>query len=571
MASLANMSYHQGAYTLILDEKSSRFLSTLRSHLREKLIAPYTILRRKHRVPLILACTALVLTIVQIHHVYPYQEPSLSPSQSDIHPDLISAHLANPLPSHGFSHVDNETAFTVGKHHAVSASFPDNYTWIDPYSGQPFVEVMRTNGMNNNAMARMPAGSPYDMMVVGRGWSDKYMDPAEKIPYVNLTIVGFFVNFNPVTATWERSGPEPYILDLPVWRQFPRPCTNLVNGGPADPRLIWSDAGEPLAVIGTSSRVKSVCKAMGLVDLRAVWPGLKEHLEEIGYGDIPIKFSKFTEVGKTGTIGAYEKNWAPFFPGPKPATREAPWHSNFLASRRTHLASPTWPLFASRAFPRSILEVDPSIDASRRSPGSYVLARPVDLAKRVNDTVLVADAQCLKDSLPRAWRSNAIHQATPFYRVTFCRRGKCIPDRQNTVLLGLIHYKKSRRSYRRMFVTMSTDPPFQLLSVSPPLHFGETPRSVEIDKDVLFAVSLAFLPTKVAGKDKTPFIKSTDTPGGWLNHGWLDDTIVVGAGLGDEMYDSIHLPVETALSGHTLCGGGGTSVLNPSPRSLNAL
>jgi hypothetical protein len=108
------------------------------------------------------------------------------------------------------------------------------------------------------------------------------------------------------------------VLDLPVWRQFPRPCQNLVNGGPADPRFIWSDAGEPLAVIGTSSRVEGVCKAVGLVDLRAVWPALEEHLDEIGYGDMPIKFDTFTEVGRTSSKEKYEKNWAPFFAGPKP-------------------------------------------------------------------------------------------------------------------------------------------------------------------------------------------------------------------------------------------------------------
>lgn len=67
---------------------------------------------------------------------------------------------------------------------------------------------------------------------------------------------------------------------------------------------------------------------------------------------------------------------------------------------------------------------------------------------------------------------------------------------------------------------------------------------------------MAFLPTKNADEileDESPFKQSQDTPGGYLGHGWLDDTLVVGAGLRDEAYDSIHLPVTDALRGHTLC------------------
>lgn len=65
-----------------------------------------------------------------------------------------------------------------------------DFEWIDPASGEPFNHILKTNGMNNNAMARMPAGSPYDMMVVGRGRSNRYMDETEGIDYVNLTLVG---------------------------------------------------------------------------------------------------------------------------------------------------------------------------------------------------------------------------------------------------------------------------------------------------------------------------------------------------------------------------------------------
>lgn len=235
-----------------------------------------------------------------------------------------------------------------------------------------------------------------------------------------------------------------------MWRQYPRPCLNLVNGGQADPRFIWSDAGEPLAIIGTASRVPGICKAVGIVDLRAVWPALKEHLDSIGYGDIPIKFDEFTEIGRASKKELYEKNWAPFFPGPKPATQKTPWLSTlFGAPLLSKPGDSRWPLLASQIVPRSILEVDTSLDTSDRWPDSYVLATEIDLSIRINGTTSTADSECLIDSLPHEWDPKMFHQATPFYRVTMCPRGACDPTMQNTVLLGLIHYKKARKSYRR--------------------------------------------------------------------------------------------------------------------------
>lgn len=415
--------------------------------------------------------------------------------------------------------------------------------------------------MNNNAIGRMPKGSPYDILVIARGRNGKYIDTQENIDYMNLTIAGFFANYDAAAGQWRRAGPEPYILELPVWRQFPRPCLNLVNGGPADPRFLWSDAGEPLAVTGTSSRVPDVCKAIGIVDLRAVWPALRDHLAELGYGydDVPVRFDTYTEVGRASSKQQFEKNWAPFFAGPKPVERspddeEAPWwYSLRLPWRpKTLPAASAWPYFASQIFPRNIVKVDPSLGTKHRAPDSYVLGNDIDLTLPGNDFSAMADSTCLFDSLPQDWNKESLHQATPFHRMTLCPRGTCTPSRDNTVLLGLVHYKVSRRSYRRMFVTMGVDEPFQLLSVSPLLHFG----SVQLDEDVVFSVSLTFFPTKnttALSADESPFHKATETPGGYLGHGWLDDTIVVGAGLRDEAYDAVHMPALDALRGHKLC------------------
>lgn len=83
-----------------------------------------------------------------------------------------------------------------------------------------------------------------------------------------------------------------------------------------------------------------------------------------------------------------------------------------------------------------------------------------------------------------------------------------------------------------------------------------SPGSVKHDEKVVFSVSMAFFPTKrqpEPGSGESIFLPSDDLPGGYLNHGWLDDTIVVGAGLRDEACNSILVDVATALRGHTLC------------------
>lgn len=80
-----------------------------------------------------------------------------------------------------------------------------------------------------------------------------------------------------------------------------------------------------------------------------------------------------------------------------------------------------------------------------------------------------------------------------------------------------------------------------------------TPGSAEYDKDVVFAVSMAFFPKGDLKGEAEEDKRSTEDADQWLSHGWLDDTLVIGAGLRDEQYDSIHMDVETATKGHTVC------------------
>lgn len=119
------------------------------------------------------------------------QRNGSSPDDSNELAASYLEHLASPLDAHKIIYSNTTTAYVVGEHHPVSGEYPSDYQWVDPSSREPFNQVMMTNGMNNNAMARMPAGSPYDMMVVARGRNDRYLDKTEGIIYVNLTLVGY--------------------------------------------------------------------------------------------------------------------------------------------------------------------------------------------------------------------------------------------------------------------------------------------------------------------------------------------------------------------------------------------
>jgi hypothetical protein len=48
---------------------------------------------------------------------------------------------------------------------------------------------------------------------------------------------------------------------------------------------------------------------------------------------------------------------------------------------------------------------------------------------------------CLTQVIGADMRKVHFHHATPLLRATLCRRGECVPDVHNTVLMGMIHIK----------------------------------------------------------------------------------------------------------------------------------
>lgn len=107
-----------------------------------------------------------------------------------------------------------------------------------------------------------------------------------------------------------------------------------------------------------------------------------------------------------------EKNWMPFFTGPKPN------------------ANASLPTFLYSASPQ--ITLDPPL-MSKLDTGSFL-----PIAHYSNHRVDSSSDRCLKAAYPHIDEKRH-HGATPLYRLTLCNRGDCQPSSNNTYLLSLTH------------------------------------------------------------------------------------------------------------------------------------
>jgi len=105
-------------------------------------------------------------------------------------PDDYHAHLGQTLENVPTSVEDGVTSYIVGEHHEVRGEYPTDYVWVDSETRVPFEKVIHENGRTNSAIGRMPRASPYDALVLARGWNGQYTDEREDVPLRNLTVVG---------------------------------------------------------------------------------------------------------------------------------------------------------------------------------------------------------------------------------------------------------------------------------------------------------------------------------------------------------------------------------------------
>lgn len=111
---------------------------------------------------------------------------------------------------------------------------------------------------------------------------------------------------------------SPLRLPLPAAPTDPNPglstsCPDSLHArfvGPEDPRLFLTSSGQPLMIYSQTGHVPGVCRALFVVDVRAVVPGLGAAMAGAGWG-AEVVFKEQTALVREGQ-GNVEKNWAPF-------------------------------------------------------------------------------------------------------------------------------------------------------------------------------------------------------------------------------------------------------------------
>ncbi|GAA5987341.1 hypothetical protein JCM10908_001916 [Rhodotorula pacifica] len=298
---------------------------------------------------------------------------------------------------------------------------------------------------------------------------------------------------------------ELWTLDLPAKRkvEYMR-CHNPDFNqfiGPEDPRLFFTNDGQPLLIYSQNGRMPNVCRALYVIDARMVIPGLDKALQRAGW-NAPVQFREQTDLIRENQYNI-EKNWSPFLG----ENDELFFHVSLV--------------------PQQIYKYVPNLTL-----------RPLD--------PLAPSHNCLTDLLGADMNRVHLHHATPLLRATLCKRGECVPDVHNTVMFGMIHVKYHPLPYLhyvRHIVTWNTTAPYEYLSVSKPLTYSGTNQA-----DPIFTVSMAW-------------DKPSKRHGLGLNHGFLDDTVLISFGVAD--YGSAYIDVRARdlLTDHNLCAGvGGTSL-----------
>lgn len=128
----------------------------------------------------------------------------------------------------------------------------------------------------------------------------------------------------------------------------------------------------------------------------------------------------------------------------------------------------------------------------------------------------VAYSNCLTRTIGEHL-DRAYHHATPLLKVTLCRRGECLPSKENTVLFGIVHVKfpQDYAWYERRVVTYSSEAPYEMQSVSKHIVYSGTNGD-----DPIVTTSMSWQ-------------HPTRRDGGGLNHGFLDDVLLTSFGAHD--------------------------------------
>lgn len=284
----------------------------------------------------------------------------------------------------------------------------------------------------------------------------------------------------------------PTVLAIPHTKSFNCSQAWMAMGkGPHDPRIFYSDSGEPLIMYNSNSQY--VCFGLYLLDLRVVFPELIDALATDKKAvHAPIKYGDPVELTRAENWHNIEKNWFFFY------SKEGAFVNH---------------------------------DLSPRSFGK-LLDDKGTVSNNMQDAL---EQDCLGFLLPG---NVTFHQATNSLKVTLCKRGECKPNDKNTIFMHIFHVKSwigcCMPYYERYVVTFESKPPYAMVSISQPLSYlGMS------DLSFTYTVSMAWSQL-YEGRDN-------------YYHGFLDDTIILGLGLDDREAFTIDVKAAKLLECHNVC------------------
>ncbi|KAK9368222.1 hypothetical protein V1509DRAFT_624612 [Lipomyces kononenkoae] len=322
---------------------------------------------------------------------------------------------------------------------------------------------------------------------------------------------------------------NPKTLELPSWNSPKGSCgfwqKSEAGIGHIDSRVFMSPLGEPLMVVGTNGVAN--CVHQFVVDLRAFIPDLESKFR---IENVPIRFANLTALPRESPLAEIEKNYQLLFDD----KNDVFVHHDIGDRSFTALS-----------------------DVGMRNLGVYAPTPECILSLR--KTFANPDTQ-------KMW----IHQATNALRVTLCEY-PCEPNLDNTVLISIMHVKYERFLdvfYRRYLVVMNATAPFHILARSSSLIYAGAD-----EKQIVYSVAMEWdhshyrdhtqalqnpsnaLEKREEAADMAA-AKLTPETNSLVNdyyHGWLDDTLLITLGLGDEESGFIHVKARQLLDCLELC------------------
>ncbi|KAK9472680.1 uncharacterized protein V1510DRAFT_416606 [Dipodascopsis tothii] len=300
-------------------------------------------------------------------------------------------------------------------------------------ASNPFMTMMRINFMADGALPRFNPS----ILPLPASADHPYLGFASQVRGSNYELWACELSFGVKKISKRMSmqcATDPVHIPIPITSSSQ--CLDhhylALRAGPQVPRAFFSPDGAPLLMYSGNSA--DDCIGQFVVDLRMYYPNLVQL-----FPDPPIIYSQPVELRRPGVKQEFEQNWVLMFEHNKTFIHQdlLPRSFSSVGWQTKNLAPKTFNCLAS----------------------------------------LTANKQAV------------LHQSTNTLRLSLCEF-PCTPTEENTVLVSIVHVKfqEGLHTYfeKRALVTKATFP-FDVLGVSPPLHFAGTD-----EQDLVYAVSLAW-------------------------------------------------------------------------------